>query len=83
MEIKMPIFSARIKELRKERGLKQVEMAQLLNCAENHYQKIEYGQVNIPSLTLLFLADYFDVYTDYLLGRTDIRETPGKSTAPM
>ncbi|MCI8759157.1 MAG: helix-turn-helix transcriptional regulator [Oscillospiraceae bacterium] len=83
MEIKMPIFSARIKELRKERGLKQVEMAQLLNCAENHYQKIEYGQVNIPSLTLLFLADYFDVSTDYLLGRTDIRETPGKSTAPM
>lgn len=83
MEIKMPIFSARIKELRKERGLKQVEMAQLLNCAENHYQKIEYGQVNIPSLTLLFLADYFDVSTDYLLGRTDIWETPGKSTAPM
>ena len=83
MEIKMPIFSARIKELRKERGLKQVEMAQLLNCAENHYQKIEYGQVNIPSLTLLFLADYFDVSTAYLLGRTDIRETPGKSTAPM
>ena len=83
MEIKMPIFSARINELRKESGLKQVEMAQLLNCAENHYQKIEYGQVNIPSLTLLFLADYFDVSTDYLLGRTDIRETPGKSTAPM
>ena len=76
MEIKMPIFSARIKELRKERGLKQVEMAQLLNCAENHYQKIEYGQVNIPSLTLLFLADYFDVSTDYLLGRTNVRETP-------
>lgn len=79
METKMPIFSIRIKELRKEKGLKQTDMAKLLNCAENHYQKIEYGQINVPSLTLRFLADYFDVSADYLLGRTDIRETPGKS----
>ena len=78
MDIRMPHFSARIKALRKEKGLKQSEMAELLGCKCNHYQRIEYGQVNIPSLTLLFLADYFDVSADYLLGRTDIRETPGK-----
>lgn len=73
MEIKMPRFSARLKELRKERGLKQSEMAELLGCKSNHYQRIEYGQVNIPSLTLEFLADYFEVSTDYLLGRSDVR----------
>ena len=73
MEIKMPKFSARIKELRKEKGVTQTNMAELLNCKDRHYQRIEYGQVNIPSLTLAFLADYFEVSTDYLLGRSDNR----------
>lgn len=75
MEIKMPEFSARLKELRKEKGLKQTEMAELLGCQSNHYQRIEYGQINVPSLTLKFLADYFEVSTDYLLGRSDDRRT--------
>ena len=75
MEIKMPKFSERLKELRKEKKITQVEMAKLLECAENHYQKIEYGLINVPSLTLEFLADYFEVSMDYLMGRTDKRET--------
>ncbi len=74
MEIKMPKFSARLKELRKEKKITQVEMANLLECAENHYQKIEYGFINVSSLTLEFLADYFEVSMDYLVGRTDKRE---------
>jgi transcriptional regulator with XRE-family HTH domain len=73
-KIIMPLFSARIKELRKERKLKQREMAALLECTERHYQCIEYGQVNVPSLDIMLLADYFGVSTDYLLGRTDRRE---------
>ena len=83
MEIKMPEFSERLKALREEKGLKQIEMAEFLNCIGRHYQKIEHGEINIPSLTLVKLADFFDVSTDYLLGRSDIRETPGKSNAPM
>ena len=75
MERKMPEFSERIKTLRKEKGLTQIDMAELLNCKDRHYQRIEYGQVNIPSLTLAFLADYFEVSADYLLGRSDDRRT--------
>jgi len=74
MEIKMPKFSVRIKELRKEKGITQSEMAELLECKERHYQRIEYGQINVPSLTLERLADYFEVSTDYLLGRSEYRE---------
>ena len=73
-KIIMPLFSVRIKELRKERKLKQREMAALLECTERHYQCIEYGQVNGPSLDLMFLADYFGVSTDYLLGLDDHRK---------
>lgn len=74
MEKIMPVFSDRIKALRKGRKLKQKDMAELLHCTERHYQRIEYGEVNLPSLDLIFLADYFSVSTDYLLGRTDHRE---------
>ena len=63
----------RIKDLREEKGLKQKEMAELLKCTVSHYQKIEYGKVNIPTTTLVILADYFQVSTDYLLGRADDR----------
>jgi transcriptional regulator with XRE-family HTH domain len=73
--VKMPKFSTRLKELRKEKHLKQVEMAKILECTETHYQQIEYGHVNIPSLTLEALADFFNVSTDYLLGRSDDRRT--------
>lgn len=74
MEIKMPKFAARLKALRTENGVTQAKMAELLDCGVRHYQKMECGEVNIPSLTLEFLADYFWVSTDYLLGRSDVRE---------
>ena len=83
MEIKMPGFSKRLKALREEKGLKQAEMAEFLNCIGRHYQKIERGEINVPSLTLIKLADYFGVSTDYLLGRTDIRETPRGTDSPL
>ncbi len=64
-------FSNRLKQLRKEKNLKQSDMAELLELTTRHYQQIEYGKVNIPTLTLIFLADYFDVSLDYLVGRTN------------
>lgn len=73
MEIKMAAFAERLKTLRKERKITQKQMADLLSVTERHYQAMEAGTVNVPSLTLVFLADYFDVTTDYLLGRIDQR----------
>ena len=66
-------FGTRLRELRKERKLLQRQMAELLQITDVHYRRIEAGKVNIPSLTLCTLADYFGVTTDYLLGRTDER----------
>ena len=44
-------------------------MAEILDCTEQHYQRIEYGKVNVSATTVIFLADYFGVTTDHLLGR--------------
>lgn len=67
----LEIFSLRLKNLRKKKRLKQTEMAKIVGCTWSHYQKIEYGQINIHVTTLITLADYFGVTVDYLLGRSD------------
>lgn len=64
-------LAERVRDLRKQNGLTQKNMAEILGCTPSHYQKIEYGQINIPTTTLAFFADYFNVSADYLLGRTD------------
>lgn len=73
MRIVLPSFAERIRLLRKEKKVTQRQMAELLGCTEQHYQKIEYGNINVPATTVIFLADYFDVTADYLLGREDER----------
>ena len=65
----MLIFGKRLKELRASRNLKQTEMADFLGITSRHYQEMEYGKINIPTLTLVKLADYFGVSLDYLCGR--------------
>lgn len=70
----LKIMGERLKELRESGNLTQKDMAALLDCTTSHYQKIEYGKVNISVTMLDFLANYFHVSADYLLGRTDSRE---------
>ena len=71
MEIILPGVAQTLGSLRRAKKLTQREMAELLDCTVQHYQRMEYGKVNLPSTTLIFLADYFGVTADYLLGRTD------------
>ena len=72
-EIKMPGFARRLKELRGERNLTQRSMAAFLGKTDRHYQAIEAGEINVPGLTLIKLADFFQVSIDYLVGRSEER----------
>lgn len=73
MEIILPVLSSRLKTLRKERRDTQKKIAELLGKTERHYQDIEAGKINISATTLIALAQYFHVSTDYLLGLRDER----------
>ena len=73
MDKPMIVFGQRLKALRQEKGLKQKEMAEFLGCTDRNYQKMEYGDINVPALTLIKLADFFDVTLDYLVGRAEQR----------
>ena len=70
----MHIFSVRLKALRRERDLKQHDMALYLNLSDAGYRCYEQGRgfPDVPKLCAL--ADYFDVSLDYLMGRSDTRE---------
>ncbi len=62
-------FGKRLKALRTEKGLEQIDMAEMMEMTDRQYQRYEYGLVSVPATTLNFFADFFGVTTDYLLGR--------------
>ena len=66
------IFTERVRELRKEKGLTQVEVAQAVGITSRAFQTLEAGK-NPGFVSLIKLADFFNVSIDYLVGRTDDR----------
>lgn len=61
----------RLKKLRKEGKLTQKDIATFLNISQPAYQQFESGKKKMNLETMEKLADFFDVSTDYLLGKTD------------
>lgn len=65
------LFSERARQLRKEAGLSQTQLAQKLGITQRKLSYLEAGQSEPDMETLCRMADFFDVTTDYLLGRTE------------
>lgn len=62
-------IGARITELRKQANMSQFQLAKVLGIATSTLGMYETGKRE-PSLKVMNrIADYFDVSTDYLLGR--------------
>jgi len=64
----MTTFGERIKDLRKQRGLTQRQMAAEFGITERNYQRYEASD-NPSNETLVKVAKFFEVSTDYLIGR--------------
>lgn len=67
----------RIKQLRNEKNINQDVLAKLLGLEIAGISKLETGRVPLKDEYIVRLAEYFGVSTDYLLGKSDIRN-PGK-----
>ena len=65
----------RLKELRESAGLKQADLAKAIGVASNTISTWEQGQREPNCNTLVKIAAYFGVTTDYLLGK-DTAEKP-------
>ena len=64
----------RLKELRKQKGISQLKLAMDLNMNQNSISRYENEEREADYVTLIKLADYFNVSIDYLLERTDSPE---------
>lgn len=61
-------FEKRLKELRKSQGLTMKKLGELIGVAESTVSLYENGKRHPDYYILKFLAEYFNVSTDYLLG---------------
>ena len=65
------LFSERLQQLRKEHGLKQAQLAEILQTTQRRISYLESEKIE-PDLMLLWkLSDYFDVSIDYLVGKEE------------
>lgn len=67
-----------IRSLRIDKNYTQKQIAEVLGVSQNTYSQYEIGVLNYPVDAIVKLADFYNVSTDYLLGRTSIREPYGK-----
>ena len=68
------ILAERLCELRKEKRLRQEDVAKALDIATLTYQRYEYGEREPVASLLCAMADFYKVSADYLLGRKDTRK---------
>jgi len=74
------MLAERLKDLRAKKGVTQDDVADFIGVSKSAYGYYEAGR-NMPSVeTLLRLAKYFSVSTDYLLGRESVSYIQAAST---
>lgn len=64
-------ISKRLTELKTSKNLMQKEIAEGSGVPLRTYQRYENGEREPSASIIVALADFFNVSTDYLLGRTD------------
>lgn len=64
----------RLKSLRKEAKMTQVNLAKALSMHTTTYTRYESGLRDLPMEVAIQIAEYYHVSLDYLVGRTDVRE---------
>ena len=70
------MIGRRIKELRIKNGLKQQELADMFGLSSMSISFYENEQRHPDIDFVVAIAKYFDVSTDYLLGKTNTKRIP-------
>lgn len=65
---------SRFKDMREDNDMTQAQIAEILGIQQTVYSRYERGFQYIPIKHLIKLADFYNVSTDYLLGRTNNKE---------
>ena len=61
-------FKNRLRELRLEMNLSQMQLAKKLNISQSAIAKWELGKTEPTASAIILLSKFFNVTTDYILG---------------
>ena len=75
------MIGERLRELRKKKGLKQKDLAEILDIDKTKISAYEINKNNPPDDIKVLLAQYFNVSLDYLLGVINTQVGYYKETA--
>lgn len=64
-------FYRRIRDLREDKDITQTKMGEILSCSQRVYSNYECGDIDIPTQTLIKIANFHNVSVDYILERTN------------
>ena len=67
----MDNYYPRIRDLREDNDLTQIQVADYLNMKQPQYSRYERGLRDIPTDVLIKLAKLYKTSTDYILGYSD------------
>ena len=67
----LPIFSQRLKELRMERSLGQVALAESIGVSKAVVSMWETGKREPSMTSIIALSNFYGVSIDYIVGLTD------------
>lgn len=73
------MFNDRLRATRIFRGITQQKTADAMGVSLRHYQKYESGEVEPDYMGLVEISDFFNVPSDFLLGRDDYLKSLGVS----
>jgi len=61
----------RFRDLREDKDLSQQQIADILSITQATYSRYESGVLDIPSISLIKLAQFHETSIDYLVGLTN------------
>lgn len=65
------MYLRRIRELREDMDLKQINISELLKIKQPQYARYESGKRDLPLDYLVTLAKFYNTSADYILGLTN------------
>lgn len=68
-------YAERIRALREDMDLTQVEIAKLLNVGQKTYSDYELKKTRIPLESVIILAEYYNVDLNFIAGISDIKRS--------
>ncbi|MBR6509848.1 MAG: helix-turn-helix transcriptional regulator [Clostridia bacterium] len=64
-------YRERMRALREDKDLTQLQVAKVINKSQQGYNHIETGRAELKIEDLIKLCDFYNVSADYFIGRKD------------